>query len=78
MDILVGDHYGTAQDDQHLGIFYDALQKNGVSINRLRNAVEDLKSFKGNQVTDDYIDRDVELLNNLYYVQEHKAFKEKV
>lgn len=78
MDILVGDHYGTAQDDQHLGIFYDALQKNGVSINRLRNAVEDLKAFKGNQVTDGYIDRDIELLNNLYYVSEHPFFKKQL
>lgn len=78
MDILVGDHYGVAQDDQHLGIFYDALQKNGISINRLRNSVEDLKVFKGNQVTDDYIDRDIELLNNLYYIQEHPLFNEKI
>lgn len=78
MDILVGDHYGVAQDDKHLGIFYDALQKNGISIDRLRNSVEDLKAFKGNQVTDDFIDRDIELLNNLYYIQEHPTFKKKL
>lgn len=78
MDILVGDHYGAAQDDQHLGIFYDALQKHGISVNRLRNSVEDLKAFKGAQVTDDFIDRDIELLNNLYYVQEHPLFKQKL
>lgn len=75
MDILIGEHYGQAQDDKHLGIFYDALQKHGVSIDRLRKSVEDLKAFKGNQVTDEYIDRDVELLNNLYYIQEHPRFK---
>lgn len=78
MDILIGDHYGTAQDDQHLGIFYDALQKHGVSINRLKNSIDDLKIFKGAQVTDDFIDRDIELLNNLYYIQEHPTFKKKL
>ena len=78
IDILIGDHYGAAQDDQHLGIFYDALQRHGITINRLRNAVEDLKAFKGAQVTDDYIDRDIELLNNLYYVQEHPLFKKQL
>ncbi len=78
MDILVGDQYGKAQDDQHLGIFYDALQRHGVSIDRLRTSVEDLKQFKGNQVTDDFIDRDIELLNNLNYVKEHALFKEKL
>ena len=78
MDILVGDQYGVAQDDKHLSIFYDALQKNGISIDRLRNSVEDLKAFKGNQVTDDFIDRDIELLNNLYYIQEHPTFKKKL
>ena len=75
MDILIGEHYGQAQDDKHLGIFYDALQKHGISIDRLRKSVEDLKAFKGNQVTDEYIDRDIELLNNLYYIQEHPLFK---
>ena len=78
MDILVGDQYGVAQDDKHLGIFYDALQKNGISIDRLRNSVEDLKVFKGKQVSDDFIDRDIELLNNLYYIQEHPTFKKRL
>ena len=78
MDILVGDHYGVAQDDKHLEIFYDALQKRGVSIDRLRNSVEDLKAFKGNQVSDEFIDRDIELLNNLYYIQQHPTFKKKL
>lgn len=71
---IVGDSYGTAQDTAHMNMFYDAMQKYGVTRQRLQQSLEDLKYFKGSNVTDDYIDRDIELMNDVFYYANNSQF----
>lgn len=40
---IVGENFGKAQDDQHVGIFFDSFNKAGVNIERLTKSLEDLK-----------------------------------
>ena len=60
---IVGENYGKAEDDKKVGMFYDAMQKYGVNKDRLTESLRALKSFKGQNVTDEFIDEDIELLN---------------
>lgn len=64
---LVGDTYGKAQDDSHMSMFYDAFDKHGINNERLAQSLQDLKKFKGSNVSDEFIDRDIELMSNLWY-----------
>lgn len=64
---LVGDAYGIAQDDNHMSIFYDAFSKHGINNQRMAKSLQDLKMFKGELVSDEYIDRDIDLMNNVWY-----------
>lgn len=73
---LVGEQYGTAQDDQHLDMFYDAFSKHGINNERLQKSLEDLKMFKGQNVTDAFIDRDIELMNSLWYQYNNKVLNQ--
>lgn len=69
---LVGEAYGTAQDDAHLDLFYKAFDQHGINNERLRKSLQDLKLFKGSNVTDEYIDRDIDLVDNLWYAYNNK------
>jgi hypothetical protein len=40
----------------------------------LQQSLEDLKLFKGENVTDDYISRDVELLNDVWFYTNNDKF----
>lgn len=71
---IVGDSYGAAQDTVHMNMFYDALQKYGVTRQRLQQSLEELKQFKGENVTDEYIDRDIELMNDVFYYSNNGIF----
>ena len=65
---VVAENYGRNQDDEHVGMFFDAFSKRGVNRDRLAESLEDFKRFKGPGVTDDYIDKDIKLLNTAWNV----------
>ena len=73
---LVGEQYGTAQDDSHLDMFYDSFQKYGVNNERLEKSLQDLKMFKGQNVTDEFIDKDIDLMNSLWYQYNNKILNQ--
>ena len=72
---LVGEAYGNAQDDAHLDLFYEAFDKHGINNERLRKSLQDLKRFKGAAVSDEYIDRDIDLVDNLWYAYNSPTLK---
>jgi hypothetical protein len=72
---LVGEAYGNAQDDAHLDLFYEAFDKHGINNERLRKSLQDLKLFKGEAVSDEYIDRDIDLVDNLWYAYNSPTLK---
>ena len=65
---MVSDNYGKAQDKDHVGIFFDAMTKSGVARERLNDSLEAMKKYKGEGVTDDYIDADKELVDRTWSV----------
>lgn len=65
---IVGENYGKAEDDKKVGMFYDAMKKYGVTKERLTESLRALKSFKGQNVTDEFIDQDIELLNATHHM----------
>ena len=65
---MVADNYGKAQDKDHVGIFFDAMTKSGVTRERLNDSLEAMKRYKGEGVTDDYIDADKELVDRTWSV----------
>jgi len=76
---IIGDHYGKMEDDEHIGIFFDSITKAKVNVDKLHESLDDFKKFKGLGVTDDFIERDEQLLNatwNLYNSPVTNAFIE--
>lgn len=68
---VIAEAYGTAQDDKHLDIFYDAFQKHGINNVRLRKSLEDLKLFiphpkEKSNINDKYVQRDIDLMERLW------------
>ena len=63
---IVAENYGKAEDNQHIGIFFDAYSKAGNNARRVADALNDMKKFKGDLVTNDYIDKDIQLANTTY------------
>ena len=63
---IVAENYGKAEDNQHIGIFFDAYSKAGNNARRVTDALNDMKKFKGDLVTNDYIDKDIQLANTTY------------
>lgn len=70
---LVGDNYGAAQDDAHIAQFFRSMDKHGLNRMQLQQSLEDFKRFKGELVKDEYIDRDIDLLNNTYFAYNNNA-----
>lgn len=70
---LVGDNYGAAQDDAHIAQFFRSMDKHGLNRMQLEQSLEDFKRFKGELVKDEYIDRDIDLLNNTYFAYNNNA-----
>lgn len=70
---MVGDNYGAAQDDAHIATFFGAMDKKGLNRSQLEKSLNDFKRFKGEMVKDEYIDRDIDLLNNTYFAYNNSA-----
>lgn len=73
---LVGDNYGAAQDDAHIAQFFRSMDKHGLNRMQLEQSLEDFKRFKGGLVKDEYIDRDIDLLNNTFFAYSNPATKD--
>lgn len=59
---LVTEGYGRAEDNDHVGIFYEAL-KRGVKADKMAETLKTMKQLKGDLVEDQFIDNDAKLLN---------------
>lgn len=70
---MIGDNYGAAQDDAHIATFFGAMDKRGLNRSQLEKSLNDFKRFKGEMVKDEYIDRDIDLLNNTYFAYNNSA-----
>ena len=70
---MVGENYGAAQDDAHIATFFGAMDKRGLNRSQLEKSLNDFKRFKGEMVKDEYIDRDIDLLNNTYFAYNNSA-----
>lgn len=72
---IVGENYGKAEDDAHIKIF-NAHLDNGGDPFKLTKSLQEMKRFKGDQVSDEFIDEDIKLLNALNFVKNNKEFKD--
>lgn len=79
---LAADNYGRAQDQDHVGVFFEAMQKHGVTADRLRGSLAAMKlanqytqanGTKNSVVKDEYIDNDMRLLADTDYVM-HSSY----
>ena len=70
---MVGENYGAAQDDAHIATFFGAMDRKGLNKSQLEKSLNDFKRFKGEMVKDEYIDRDIDLLNNTYFAYNNNA-----
>lgn len=70
---MVGENYGAAQDDAHIATFFGAMDRKGLNRSQLEKSLNDFKRFKGEMVKDEYIDRDIDLLNNTYFAYNNSA-----
>lgn len=75
---LVGEHYGKAEDNNHIGIFFDAYSKAGNNARRVSESLEAMKSFKGDLVDDDFIDKDIKLANETWNLYNSKVVDTKL
>lgn len=71
---IVGENYGKAEDDAHIKIF-NAHLDNGGDPFKLTKSLQEMKRFRGDQVSDEFIDEDIKLLNALNFVKNNKEFK---
>lgn len=65
---LVKENYGKAQDRDHVGIFFNAMNKKGITADRLEASLRNLKNIesKQNGVDEEYVDHDIELMYDTY------------
>ena len=63
---MVAENYGRIQDQDHAGIFFDAMQKHGVTSERLLGSLAAMKlanqNVENSGVKDEYIDNDMQIL----------------
>lgn len=75
---LFGETYGQMQDEEHIGIFYDALNRAGVSresLNRNLQRYRDLvRTSKNQDISPDFVDRDIELMHQTADLYEDEDF----
>lgn len=71
---IVGEHYGRAEDDAHIKLFYNMMQKGGFKVDpvRINRSFQEMKRFKGELVDDEFIDKDIDLFNTTYFVYKNK------
>ena len=72
---IVAEQQAQRQDAEHVGIFFDSFSRAGVNANRLGESLRQLKQFKGELVTDDDIDRDIQLMNKAWYTYKNPLVK---
>lgn len=73
---LTANNYQLAQDNDHVGIFFEAFKRAGVNRERLERSLNDMKKYKGSLLqdgADSYIDGDIELLNASWNTYKNKA-----
>lgn len=71
---LVGENYSKAQDDAHIKIFNEKLNRGG-DVFKMMESLKEMKRFKGDLVEDEYIDKDIELLQATNFVRNNSEFK---
>lgn len=73
---VAANNYQLAQDNDHVGIFFDAFSKAGVNVDRLRTSLDDMKKYKGSLLqdgSDSYIENDKELLDAAWSAYNNKT-----
>lgn len=73
---VAANNYQLAQDNDHVGIFFDAFSKAGVNVDRLRISLDDMKKYKGSLLqdgSDSYIESDKELLDAAWSAYNNKT-----
>lgn len=73
---VAANNYQLAQDNDHVGIFFDAFSKAGVNVDRLRTSLDDMKKYKGSLLqdgSDSYIESDKELLDAAWSAYNNKT-----
>lgn len=73
---VAANNYQLAQDNDHVGIFFDAFSRAGVNADRLRTSLDDMKKYKGSLLqdgSDSYIESDKELLDAAWSAYNNKT-----
>lgn len=76
---IAANNYQLAQDNDHVGIFFDAFSRAGVNKDRLQTALDDMKKYKGSLLqdgSDSYIENDKELLNAAWFSYNNKNLEQ--
>lgn len=72
---IVAEQQAQRQDAEHVGIFFDSFSRAGVNADRLDESLRKLKNFKGSLVSDEDIDRDIQLMNKAWYTYKNPLVK---
>lgn len=73
---VAANNYQLAQDNDHVGIFFDAFSRAGVNKDRLQTSLDDMKKYKGSLLqdgSDSYIENDKELLDAAWSAYNNKT-----
>lgn len=76
---IAANNYQLAQDNDHVGIFFDAFRRAGVNKDRLQTALDDMKKYKGSLLqdgSDSHIEADKELLNAAWFAYNNKNLEQ--
>lgn len=76
---IAANNYQLAQDNDHVGIFFDAFRRAGINKDRLQAALDDMKKYKGSLLqdgSDSHIEADKELLNAAWFVYNNKNLEQ--
>lgn len=75
---LLGETYGQLQDEEHIGIFFDAINRAGRKPEQIVNTLRTYRNIAangGNQdISPDFVDRDIQLLTNTASLYENEDF----
>lgn len=72
---LVADRYGDAERDNKVEAFVKAGNQDGKNFARIRESLQSLKQHKPEGVTDEMIDEDITLAENVSYWLNNRTFK---
>lgn len=76
---IAANNYQLAQDNDHVGIFFEAFKRAGINRDRLQEALDDMKKYKGSLLedgSDSYIESDKELLNAAWFAYNNKNLEQ--